>query len=319
MKKILLTSIGSFSTTAAVKSLKKIGYTVIGCDIYPKKYHYVSKEFEEVYKVSLAKNNYKYIEEILEICLKEGIKFIIPTTDVEIDIINKNRKVFMKNNIELYMQENKVLEIARDKYKIYEKFKNNELVSIIKTVLIDGIKDIDKIDGFPNIMKPRDGRSSEGIIRLDSKKDLINIHNLNNYISQKFILGDVYTVDYIRDKKNNCDFSIVRKELLRTKNGAGTTVKIEDNKKLISITSYIGNLLDVNGCICMEYIENNGKYYLIDINPRFSAGIAFSHKAGYDMVKNHINCFTGIKIDNPVKLNEVIITKHYVEDFILKA
>lgn len=74
------------------------------------------------------------------------------------------------------------------------------------------------------------------------------------------------------------DFSIPREELLRTKNGAGTTVRIVPDSDLMQMASYIGKKLNVRGCINMEFIRSkDSTYYLIDINPRFSAGVAFSN------------------------------------------
>ena len=66
----------------------------------------------------------------------------------------------------------------------------------------------------------------------------------------------------------------------------------------------------------MEFIEKNGKYYIMDINPRFSAGTAFTQKSGYDIVKNHLNCFLDKEIDSPIKIANRILTKRYIEEII---
>lgn len=59
----------------------------------------------------------------------------------------------------------------------------------------------------------------------------------------------------------------------------------------------------------MEFIELNNEFYLIDVNPRFSAGVAFSVIAGYDMVNNHLRCFQEKDIEFRPKYQEMIITK----------
>lgn len=63
----------------------------------------------------------------------------------------------------------------------------------------------------------------------------------------------------------------------------------------------------------MEFILNNGKYYLIDINPRFSAGIAFTICSGYNVVLNHLRCFNNEDIDKQIDIKEQIIIKKYDE------
>ena len=105
--------------------------------------------------------------------------------------------------------------------------------------------------------------------------------------------------------------------MLRTKNGAGLTVKITNDPMLYDLTTYIGQTLGINGCINMEFIKHDGQYFLIDINPRFSAGIAFSQMVGYNMVINHLNCFIGKNIDSPIQIKEHILTKKYQEEILL--
>ena len=55
--------------------------------------------------------------------------------------------------------------------------------------------------------------------------------------------------------------------------------------------SHLGKKLQILGAINAEFIFDGKQYYLMDVNPRFSAGIAFSRLAGYDIVKNHFLCF----------------------------
>ena len=140
--------------------------------------------------------------------------------------------------------------------------------------------------------------------------------NHEGYIIQELIEGPVYTVDYVRSESTGNDFCVPRKELLRTKNGAGTTIKIVCDEKLINLTSHIGRKIHVNGVVNMEFIHHNDRYYLIDINPRFSAGVAFTNKAGYNMVINHLNCHTGKDIDTECEYHEQLMTKRYHEELL---
>jgi carbamoyl-phosphate synthase large subunit len=52
----------------------------------------------------------------------------------------------------------------------------------------------------------------------------------------------------------------------------------------------------------------------MDINPRFSAGIAFSKFAGYDFVKNSFKILEGEDVDNlSIVQNGLIVAKDYDE------
>lgn len=309
---ILITAIGSFSADCVVLALKKAGHKVVGCDIYPSEWHPVSKDCNKTYQVPFATDNDNYINSIKEICLKENIEMLFPLTDLEIDVLNENREIFSEIQTKLCIQSQECLSIARNKYNLTRLFEKDTYINVPRTILAS----VEEADlSFPVIAKPINGRSSEGLYRLYSKNDISTIKNKENYIIQEILQGNVYTVDYVRDSNGN-DFSVPREELLRTKNGAGTTVRIVPDHNLQNQVSYIGNKLNVIGCINMEFILNKGRYYLIDINPRFSAGVAFSNFIGFDMVISHLNCFLNRDILEQINFSEQIICKRYYEELI---
>lgn len=308
--RILITAIGSMSAECAIKKLKESGCYVVGCDIYPKEWHYETTLCDKFYQAPFATENKKYIQFLLDVCHEQNLSYIIPLTDLEIDVINCNRSLFNENGITLCMQSEKVLDIVRNKYKLHKYFENDDNVPSIKTCLLT---DLDESMTYPCIAKPYNGRSSEGLIRNASKEQILAITDKVNYIIQEQIEGNVFTVDYCRSAKSGLACAVPRQELLRTKNGAGLTVKMSCDDNLIKLVSYIGNKLDVNGCVNMEFIKNDDRYYLIDINPRFSAGIAFSVISGYDMINNHVKCFKDEEIDGQIDIQERIVIKKYQE------
>ena len=312
MKKrnILITAIGSFSADCAVRELKRAGHNVWGCDIYPSEWHAVSKELIGTYQVPLATDRDNYVEALLKVANDNAIQYIIPLTDVEIDTLNLNRDAFVSKGITLCMPSKETLAIARDKYALYKMFKDDSIVPTVPTYKT-GVDDIPNC--IPCIAKPCNGRSSEGLRFIKESEELDTVKNNENYIVQKFIAGPICTVDYVRDEAGN-DFSVSREELLRTKNGAGTTVRTFRDEKLIELVSHIGAAINVVGTINMEFIKHENDYYLIDINPRFSAGVAFSVVAGYNMVLNHLNCHFGKKVDAGTIYHCGLLTKRYHEE-----
>lgn len=305
---ILLTAIGSFSADCVVASLKRAGCRVVGCDIYPSEWHAVSMDCDKVYQVPLALTP-EYIPALLDICRNERITHLFPLTDLEIDVLRQHRDVFERQSIKLCIQSEKCLDIARDKYKQSLVFLDDSIVKTPRTVLADG--DISMLN-LPLVAKPLNGRSSEGLMFLENESDVNRIREKKCYLIQETIPGSVFTVDYARDDYGN-DFAVPREELLRTKNGAGLTVRINPDISLQQMVSYIGAKLGVIGCVNMEFIYDGKYYYLIDINPRFSAGVAFSHLAGYDMVLSHLNAFNGKPILPSVNFEACIMSKRYSE------
>ena len=305
---VLVTAIGSFSASAIIKSLRKDIRikNIFGCDIYPKEWHNISKEFDEVFLAPKVIEEDKYFNFIIDICRKNNIKIIIPLTDIEVDFFNKHRNYFKHNNIILTIANPVFLEVARNKQKLNEYSKKIKGLNVIKTY---SFKELNSNIHFPLIAKPINGRSSEGIFIVNSLNHVKNNTTLNNYIFQEIKEGKICTVDYVRSSKFKTEFCMPRWEYIRTKNGAGITVEIFYSKSLENIVKQIGNDLDINGCVNIEFIYDGDKYYIIDINPRFSAGIAFSKLAGYDFVKSRINAFTGEDILPTIKYNNMIAEK----------
>ena len=133
---------------------------------------------------------------------------------------------------------------------------------------------------------------------------------------QPKIGGTVITVDVVRNPETKQTFCLPRRELLRTLNGAGTSVCVFRSELLEQQCRDIAEAVGIRGCVNMEFIEADrdaGEYYFLECNPRFAGGVAFSGAAGYDMVKNHIRCFTGEKLEEIAVTGEQYIARRYAE------
>lgn len=309
----IVTAIGSFSADCVINTLHSLGWKVYGTDIYPKEWHYEASLCDGFFQAPLATDQERYISFMIDCAQKVGADSIIPLTDLEIDIIDRHRERFVEKGITLLMQSHEVLKVARDKYELFLRFKNNPLFCVPSTYStpISVVQILDS-NTLPLIAKPRDGRSSEGLVKVLTLEQLSSEVEAEGRIIQEFRSGPVFTVDYVRDLYGN-DMAVARQELLRTKNGAGMTVEITPDPLFAAMTSDVGQNLGIVGCVNMEFILSEGHYYLIDLNPRFSAGVAFSRLAGYDMVSANMNAFMNEKVPPCVALRRSIMQKKHVE------
>jgi carbamoyl-phosphate synthase large subunit len=307
MKNILVTAIGSWSAIAVINSLKDLKYRIIGCDINSKDYLYSSFLVDSFYKVPFATDP-EYINTLITICINEKINCVIVLTDPEIDIISEFRSQF--KDVILCIPNTLSIKRTRDKKLLYDFFYEDKLIKVIPTYSLNNI-DISAI-GFPLLLKPKNGRSSEGILKIENSHDLKYAQSnpkFSKHIAQPFMSGSIYTVDVIRNSKSKKIIAIPRCEIIRSTNGAGISIKICNDTILINISKIIAEKLSIIGCINIEFIKHKEVYYLMDVNPRFSAGIAFSILTGYNIVKNHLSCFYEKEIDCINNFDELIITK----------
>ena len=314
MKSVLVTAIGSFSSDIVIKTLKKLNYYVIGCDINQKELIVDSNNVDFFYQVPKVSDREEYTKKIMEICNKHKVDYIIPLLDIEVDFFNENKSLFDKQLICIPPSDSLLL--CRDKYKFQQFIKELDYVNGIDTDFVYNV-DADSLR-YPVVCKTIDGRSSEGLKVFDKKEEYVAFSKLcdDNYIVENFIDGNIVTVDVVRDNNNNV-VSISREELIRTVNGAGLSVYVFYDEELESICNKLASDLGIIGCVNFEFIKTKeGKYYIIECNPRFSGGIEFSCMAGYDFVGNYLKCFTSI-IDNLMPYKNQYIARKY-EEYIMK-
>ena len=105
--------------------------------------------------------------------------------------------------------------------------KDSLVEEIIETTMLKGM-DPRSVE-LSIIIKPRDGRSGNGVHVIDTQENLEYYKHFcdnENYIYQHMYEGDIVTVDVCRDKKTDRIVCLAREELIRTSNGAGVSVRV---------------------------------------------------------------------------------------------
>ncbi|ETP72734.1 carbamoylphosphate synthase large subunit [Lachnospiraceae bacterium JC7] len=330
----LVTAIGSFAADAVIRTLREMGYRVIGSDIYEKDWVANSLDVDVFYKAPYASDEEAYISFIKDVCEKEGVDRILPVIDLEVDALNRHRDEIEKNGVTICMSDKEAIEVLRDKYRMTELVKDvldksddEELKKTVRVIPSEKASEVDfeEIE-FPVILKPVDGRSSSGLYRIYQEDQLgfafssimdptkLNDTALEKYIVQPMIKGNVVTVDILRDGEGNCR-AVPREELVRTLNGAGLSVRVMEDKVLQDACCKIAEGAGIKGCVNFEFIhgEGSGVYYFVECNPRFSGGIAFTELAGVPMIRNHMYIFDGRAMEDMPAPKCGFMTRKYQE------
>jgi len=315
MQTALVTAIGSFSADIVIKNLTKKGLRIIGCDIYRKELIADAYNVNKFYQAPLALEAGKYFAFIKELCINENVRFVLPLTDVEIDTLNNYREWFDENGILLCISPKNTIDMCRNKKSFADFAKKLSFIAPIPTQYVAELKSAPK--EFPVICKPCNGRSSIGLRYIYSEEEwneFILYNNTVDYIVQPCINGSVVTVDVVRHPVNNKGFAICREEMLRTQNGAGTSVYVFADEDIESKCVKLAEELNIVGCVNFEFIKDEaGNYHLMECNPRFSGGIEFSCMAGYDFIWNHLRCFFDREIAPTVTFRNMFIVRKYEE------
>ena len=324
---ILVTAIGSFSAVTVIESLKKDGYRVVGCDIYPAEWVANSQIVDVFYRAPYATDRPAYEEFIKMVCKEEEAAYMMPLTDVEIDLFRRWTTAAEDTGAVVCMSERKMLDIIRDKKVLEDYLAPLGICETIPGELLADVIHVPETElTYPLVIKPIDGRSSQGLHIVKNAKEMSSVVELcredaDHYLVQPKISGPIITVDVVRNPETEECVCIPRRELLRTLNGAGTSVYVFKNEHLEKQCKAIAKALNIRGCVNFEFVEElqpaekhgPGKWRFLECNPRFSGGLGFSAVAGYDMVKNHLNCFEGIGLEPQGEIRAQYIARRYEE------
>lgn len=311
MKNILVTAIGSAAGDITIKELHEYGYRVIGTDIYLKEWLANSFCVDCFYQVPRAAEGKAFISALSKICQRENVQYIIPLTDVEVDVLNKSREYFAQQGIRLCMPEKETVSVCRDKRRSAEVIQ--DVCQVISEITRNNLKSWKE---FPVICKKIDGRSSCGLYRFYTAKQLFAFleDKGEEYLVQPVIDGDIITADVLRDREHQTCVVFAREELLRTANGLGITVRVFHDECLEVLCRSIAERLNILGCVNFEFIrDKKGTYYFMECNPRLSGGVKYSVLSGYHYIVNHVRCFEGKCIDEACAPEEHTIVRKYEE------
>ena len=230
-----------------------------------------------------------YIERVLEICKENDVKAITTLIDPEIEILAKNRDLFLKHGIIPLCPSQEAAAYCFDKYAMFEHLTRNH----IRTVLtydtmehfMEGYKKGDI--SFPVFIKPRTGSGSVGIHKVECMEELKKYMEeaAYDYIIQEFMQAGDCDADVYIDCISHEPVAIFSKRKLETKiGGASKTISFKD-EKLFAFVKEVCKVLELNGPVDMDLWYKDGEYYLSEINPRFGGAYLHAYGAGVDFFK----------------------------------
>lgn len=241
-----------------------------------------------------------YLDEILQLCASQNVCAITTLIDPEIELLSKNRDLFLNRGILPLCPSEKSAGLCFDKFKLFEYLKENQIPTILT---YDSLKNFEKglskgEIAFPVFIKPRTGSGSVGAIKVNNLADLKEALNQDidtQYIIQELMVGDDLDADVYVDCISNKPVAAFTKRKLETKiGGASKTISFKD-PVLFDFIKTIIEKFEFFGPIDMDFFFVNGKYFLSEINPRFGGAYLHAYGADVDFFKLIINNINGIE------------------------
>lgn len=257
-----------------------------------------------------------YVDRILEICKENDVKAITTLIDPEIEILSKNRDLFLKNGILPLCPERQTAAFCFDKYHFYQYLTKKGIRTVLTYDTLESFEEGLKkgeID-FPVFIKPRTGSGSVGIHKVESMEKLRDYWEKNEYqyIIQEFMNCLDCDADVYIDCLSHKPVAAFSKRKLETKiGGASKTISFKD-PKLFSFIEEICQVLEFNGPVDMDFWCKDGVYYLSEVNPRFGGAYLHAYGAGVDFFKLIMNNMRGIENESIIgQYNEDVLMMMY--------
>ena len=242
-----------------------------------------------------------YVPQLLDICTRENIKLLIPLIDTELLVLAEHKGQFGKMGVTALVSEPKVIQITVNKYNTYKFFVKHDIDTpqVFNTNEVLKKRDIN----YPLLMKPVDGSASKGIIKINNKKELKFFkERIPNPILQEYIDGYEYTLDILADFSGTVRCVVARRRLEVRAGEVSKGMTEKDEEIITAGKKAVEALKGAIGPITAQgFLTEEGKFKLIEINPRFGGGYPLAIKAGADYPRWIIEMMLGrdpeIKLD----------------------
>lgn len=296
---ILITSIGR--RVQLIEHLKKT-FNIIGVDA---SVNNAAKYFSDSFFVIPKCSEPDYLTDLLNVCVDNNVKMIIPLYEREFEILCRNRQVFEEKGIKILLSDIEVINICNDKNRTQDFFEHENILSPKRT------------DYAPAVIKPVNGMGSQGVYSVNTNDELeaakILLHD--DYIVQEKVEGKEYTIDVLCDFEGNV-VSAVPRERIEVRSGEVSKSRTVKNDSIISETVRLIKSLNkygkVIGPITVQcFVTKKSEIVFLEINPRFGGGVPLTFEAGINYGELLMRFFEGyVHEEVPFDFQEVSMVRY---------
>lgn len=240
-------------------------------------------------------NEDNYIDEIINVCKREGIRLVIPTIDTDLLLLSEEReRIESESGAVVLISSTDVISICRDKINTQKFLEENEFK--IPKMYSEEELDSGEIE-FPLFIKPKSGSSSINTFKVNNIEELATYRSLiKEPIVQDFMEGKEFTIDVFLDFDGNL-ITVVPRFRMATRSGEISKGKIIKDREIIEDIKRLVEVLKPIGHITVQLMKTNKGIEYIEINPRFGGGAPMSIQSGADSCENLYRLLMGENLE----------------------
>ena len=299
---VLVTGVGAIIGYGVISSLKRSKYDVkiVGMDIFADA---VGQLWSDVFIQAIPAADPGYIPFLKKCIAEHDIDLVFFGTEQEIEKCFHCREELGDDYRKLVINKENLIDLTADKWDTTCFLMENGLDYIPSSIEADFGEAV-KNFGLPLLMKPRRSYASKGIQRVYSREefDAWKDEYGDQFMVQQLV-GDEdheYTAATFGFGDGSCISPIVLRRKL-SKAGATDKAVVEVHPRLEEEVYKMVRILKPLGPTNFQFRLHEGKYLLLEINPRISSSTSIRAAFGYNEAEMCIRYFLeGERFEGPV-------------------
>ena len=246
-----------------------------------------------------------YFEVIFDICRREKITAVLSLIDPELSLIAQHEKEFNALGTMVVGSHSSLCDLSLNKIKMYEWLTAHGYKTarsyIDKQLFLNDMNS--GLISYPVFVKPICGSASVSVNKVGDTETLELLYSNNTGLMiQEYMRGQEIGVDVYVDMISGKVVSIFTKKKIVMRAGETDKAISFKEKRLFEFIKIFVEELGFRGQIDIDLFENDGEYYISEVNPRFGGGYPHAYECGCNHMRLIINNIKGIS--NPVRIGE---------------
>ena len=263
-----------------------------------------------------------YISIILDICRKEKITGALSLIDPELSLLAEHEAEFRAEGVRVIGSSRQLCDLAMNKMAMFHWLSDHQYLCARSWSKLDDFA-VSLSAGecaFPVFVKPVEGSASIGISTVYDMAtlDVLFAHHEGLMVQENLKGQEIGADVYIDMISGEVDSIFTKKKLKMRAGETDKAVSFKDPALFALIERFVSEA-GFRGQIDIDIFENNGEYYISEVNPRFGGGYPHAYEAGCDHIRLILNNLRGVankkrigEYDEGVymmKYNEVMIRR----------
>jgi len=291
---------------------------LIGSTIYEDS---VAQGFCDTFIQAPRTSDLNYTDWLCETIRSEKIDLLIPGIEVDMFHWSTHREDIVGCGAIPVLNRANVIELCRDKWLFYLDVRTILGANAIDSSLSTDFYGLKQVYGLPFLAKPRQGYAGRGIIKITEEESFVRISDKigSHYMIQPMVGSDdeEYTVSAFCDGEGRYTARMALRRRLSAEGyteKAETTTVEEFDPLLMRLCQHLRPLGPTN----FQFRRHEGRFKLLEINPRISSSMSIRTSFGYNEARMAVDFFwEGRLPDQPlIRTGRAV---RFAEDFIFYA